>query len=489
MKKFIPNIIYFGPPGTGKTRQIQINHLAGKNEYNSKFITFHQSYSYEEFIEGIKPSLAKENIVIYQSSTLTQFVEKVFREFIEEIGIDRLISQSNTREASIGSITYASYSIKDFFGSSVLLGAFDSKQTKENLQSGTNNTSRFYYDQLFVADGKYFYLSNQWYGNGNYDLHIDKLISLISSFSNGVMSIKSKNGQYSLIKEIETNNVIYHLQKGVFYDACESAALLAGYGSLANCIEDSKENRIKKMSSAIADNNVFTMCIDEINRANISSVFGDLITLIESNKRLGSGEELCSTLPYSKVKFGVPGNLQIIGTMNTADRSITLLDSALRRRFHFEEISPNPEVLNGIIIDGINIQKLLKKINKRIIYFLTKDQSIGHSYFLELKNSIHPKRDLLSIFLNNIIPLLEEYFYNDITKIRYVLGEGNKNATLAFYVKDDESDIEQLFGNLEDELDLDEKNSSYMKNHSLLNLSVSGEESDINADIFVKIYI
>ena len=150
MKKFIPNIIYYGPPGTGKTRQIQINHLAGKNGNNSKFITFHQSYSYEEFIEGLKPSLAREKIVIYQSSTLTQFVEKVFREFIEEIGIARLISQSSTREASIGSITYTSYSIKDFFGSSVLFGAFDSKQSKENLQSGTNYTSRFYFEYLFV---------------------------------------------------------------------------------------------------------------------------------------------------------------------------------------------------------------------------------------------------------------------------------------------------------------------------------------------------
>ena len=489
MKKFIPNIIYYGPPGTGKTRQIQINHLAGKNENNSKFITFHQSYSYEEFIEGLKPSLARENIEIYKSSTLTQFVETVFREFIQEIGVGRLISQSSTREATIGSITYTGYSLKEFFGTAVLLGAFDSKQTKENLQSGINNTSRFYHEELFVADGRYFYLSNQWYGNGNYELHIDKLISFVSHFSNGVMSVKSHNGHYSLIKEVETNNVIYHLQKGVFYDACESAALLAGYESLANCIEDSKENRIIKMSNAIADNNVFAMCIDEINRANISSVFGDLITLIESNKRLGSGEEMCATLPYSKVRFGVPGNLQIIGTMNTADRSITLLDSALRRRFHFTEILPNPEVLNGISIDGIDIQELLKKINKRIVYFLTKDQSIGHSYFLELKNSTHPKRDLLSIFLNNVIPLLEEYFYNDIGKIRYVLGEGNKSANVAFYVKDDESDIEQLFGNMEEDLDLDEKSSSYIRNNSLFNLSVSGEESDINADIFVKIYI
>jgi hypothetical protein len=106
-----------------------------------------------------------------------------------------------------------------------------------------------------------------------------------------------------------------------------------------------------------------------------------------------------------------------------------------------------------------------------------------------LKNSPSPKRDLLSILVNNVIPLLEEYFYNDIGKIRYVLGEGNKNASVAFYVKDDESDIEQLFGNMEEDVDLDEKSSSYIRNNSLLNLSVSGEESDIIPEIFVKIYI
>lgn len=486
--KFIPNIIYYGPPGTGKTRKIQLNHLAGKDLGNSKFITFHQSYSYEEFIEGLKPSLAKEKVVLFNSSTLTQFVEIVFRELIKEIGVDKILKHSISRQSSIEAITYTSYLVEEYFGASVLLGAFDSEQPRENLQSGKNKTSRFYYDKLFVKDGKYFYLSNQWYGNGNYELHINNLISFINSMSHGLLKVENRNGDFYLINEIISSNVIYKIQKGVFYDACESAALLAGYESLANCIEDSREGRIMKMNHAIANNNVFTMCIDEINRANISSVFGDLITLIEYNKRLGSQEEMSAILPYSKESFGVPLNLQIIGSMNTADRSITLLDSALRRRFHFEEILPNPDVLDGIIIDGIDIKELLKKINKRIVYFLGKDQSIGHSYFLGLNNSTNPKRELLSIFWNNIIPLLEEYFYNDMSKIRLVLGEGNKNEEISFYVKEEDSDIEQLFGNVEDDVDLDEESSSFVKNDSLFNLSIAGEEIEINADIFVKIY-
>ena len=486
--KFIPNIIYYGPPGTGKTRKIQMNHLAGKDEDNSKFITFHQSYSYEEFIEGLKPSLAKEKIILFNSSTLTQFVEIVFIELIKEIGVDKLLNHSIPRQTNIESTIYDAYSIEEYFGTSVLLGAFDTEQPKENLQSGTNKTSRFYYDSLFVRDGKCFYLSNQWYGKGKYELHINKLIAFINSISHGLLTAENRNGEFFLFKEIDSSNVIYTLQKGVFYDACEAAALLAGYESLANCIDDSRERRYVKMNQAVENDNVFVMCIDEINRANISSVFGDLITLIESNKRLGSREEMSATLPYSKERFGVPLNLVIIGTMNTADRSITLLDSALRRRFHFDEILPNPDVLQGIVIDGIVVKELLKKINKRIVYFLGKDQSIGHSYFLGLNNSTNPKRELLTVFWNNVIPLLEEYFYNDTSKIRLVLGEGSKSSDISFYIKDEESDIEELFGAVEEDLDLDEVSSSFVRNYSLFDLSIVGEETEINADIFIKIY-
>ncbi|EAK4474474.1 endonuclease, partial [Campylobacter coli] len=146
----------------------------------------------------------------------------------------------------------------------------------------------------------------------------------------------------------------------------------------------------------------YIIIIDEINRGNVSKIFGELITLIEASKRIGEKEELKVTLPYSGEKFGVPKNVYIIGTMNTADRSITSLDTALRRRFEFIEMMPDVSKLS-MDCEGINLQELLKAINTRIEYLLDREKTIGHAFFVSVENL----EDLKKVFQNKIIPLLQ----------------------------------------------------------------------------------
>ncbi|MEP0858839.1 AAA family ATPase [Trichocoleus sp. DQ-U1] len=163
----------------------------------------------------------------------------------------------------------------------------------------------------------------------------------------------------------------------------------------------------------------YLLIIDEINRANIAKVIGELITLIEDDKRIGERNELILTLPYSGQKFGVPPNLYILGTMNTADRSIALLDIAIRRRFAFVELMPNPSLLKDKDIDGIQLDKLLAQLNHRIIALLSHDYQIGHSYFIDV-NDIE---DLHFTWYHRVIPLLQEYFYNDGQRLQALIGE------------------------------------------------------------------
>ena len=210
---------------------------------------------------------------------------------------------------------------------------------------------------------------------------------------------------------IENGNVLYKVQDGIFKAFC------------------------KQEDSVVLQNRVFI--IDEINRGNISKIFGELITLIEDSKRIGVDEEMRTRLPYSGEKFGVPNNVYLLGTMNTADRSIALIDTALRRRFKFVEMQPDVELVD-VEVAGVKIKDMLEMINRRIEVLYDREHTIGHSFFMGLNNK-STIADLAEVFDYNVIPLLKEYFYDDYERIAAVLGDNliENNEATNFIIKQD----------------------------------------------------
>lgn len=390
------NQILYGPPGTGKTyhtidkaleiiskvEKIELpdenNRVDRKklfNEYVKNgqivFTTFHQSYGYEEFVEGIKPRMDKEN----SKEIEYEIKDGIFKELCEKALENR-------------------DSIKNF--------NFYIDKLKEKVKIDDNNPEKYFE----LPNTKYFI---QYRNGRTFRIKFDGMSKNHKDYPVSIDNIE-KLYKTSIADEI--------------YNSAYVKAILNYLKSQG--LEDYKEKDEKT-------NSPYIIIIDEINRGNVSKIFGELITLIEPSKRIGEPEELRVTLPYSrndfydKKGFGVPSNVYIIGTMNTADRSITSLDTALRRRFEFIEMMPDVSKLS-MDCEGINLQELLKAINTRIEYLLDREKTIGHAFFISVENL----EDLKKVFKNKIIPLLQEYFYNDYALIDAVL---NKNGMLEISVE------------------------------------------------------
>ncbi|HEF7395795.1 TPA: AAA family ATPase [Campylobacter jejuni] len=392
------NQILYGPPGTGKTyhtidkaleiiskvEKIELpdenNRVDRKklfNEYVKNgqivFTTFHQSYGYEEFVEGIKPRMDKEN----SKEIEYEIKDGIFKELCEKALENR-------------------DSIKNF--------NFYIDKLKEKVKIDDNNPEKYFE----LPNTKYFI---QYRNGRTFRIKFDGMSKNHKDYPVSIDNIE-KLYKTSIADEI--------------YNSAYVKAILNYLKSQG--LEDYKEKDEKV-------NLPYIIIIDEINRGNVSKIFGELITLIEPSKRIGEKEEIKVKLPYSgndfddKKDFGVPKNVYIIGTMNTADRSITSLDTALRRRFEFVEMMPNPNVLSDNC-EGVNLKELLKAINTRIEYLLDREKTIGHAFFIGVENL----EKLKKVFQNKIIPLLQEYFYNDYALINMVL---NDNGMIFEDKKDD----------------------------------------------------
>ncbi|WP_020534923.1 McrB family protein [Lewinella cohaerens] len=478
------NQILFGPPGTGKTYHtinealtivgVDISGLTRpqiKEEFDKKlkegqivFTTFHQSMSYEEFIEGIKPIEPEKDgdEVIYR-------VEPgLFKKLSIEASFDiaKFSKSKETAEALDFSYLY------DLFIEEVQEKLINEEEVELKTKSGGT----------VLIDS----ISQQ----GNIIIKHHNGIRTYTVSKPRLTKLQAAIGSLDSVSNInnEFREVIGGINSSAYWSALnaikQTGKRVNGKVEEKSYTYNDKVEVVQKMTKKDFDTTQgknYVLIIDEINRGNVSQIFGELITLIEADKRLGKEEALKVMLPYSKEKFGVPANLYIIGTMNTADRSVEALDTALRRRFSFTEMPPKPELLEpslmlqrlwmknkilasndsqwieaekgfidlvgatilntkkyeymgsvndlnipsekfeGVIkFEGLNLKDVLKTINRRIEKLLDRDHLIGHSYFIRVNDWM----DLEESFYRNIIPLLQEYFFGDYAKIGAVLGSG-----------------------------------------------------------------
>ncbi len=399
MRRQLNNILY-GPPGTGKTFNA-VNHAVAiierkeisqikdekredvKNRFDElvksgviAFTTFHQSYGYEDFVEGLKVE-SEDNQLVYDVKP------GVFKALCEK-----------ALESGNGSLTQLNNAIE----------ALKESLQEEQVELETS------------AQGKKFSLTykgrSAFYAKpiaGEYENPVS-----IEAIKKLYINPDIKSGSEGVHFKIYTLPVIKYLKDT--------------YG-------------LKDYQKKEVNNSPHVLIIDEINRGNISKIFGELITLIEADKREGSKEALSVILPYSKKKFTVPNNIHIIGTMNTADASIAKLDVALRRRFDFIEMPPKPSLLQDITVAGIDLKKMLESINQRIELLYDREHTIGHSFFMGLSDN-PTIGGLAEVFEKNIIPLLQEYFFDDWERIHWVLDTLKEDESAHFVKKHLNSDDE-----------------------------------------------
>lgn len=326
-------------------------------------------------------------------------------------------------------------------------GSIDRRLLAEILQTQTTFSSERNLFQKGDAFGSYKVINVS-----SELLEIEKPNGNILPISMAILHTLTKHvkSEQITIEDIKNKNVFNKID-----DPTLEPYLVNGYNNIYSTLVDhilnKQSDKLPSHTPSSEHPNSKVLIIDEINRGNISRIFGELITLIEPSKRAGAKEALSVTLPYSKKPFYVPDNIYLIGTMNTADRSLAGLDIALRRRFTFKEMAPKPELLDNIYVESvIDIGQLLRKMNERIEVLLDRDHCLGHAYFMTFTEA-NPKKvyrldDLAFIFRQQILPLLQEYFFEDWERISWVLNDQQKKDTKNRFLIRPKTDLIKLFG-------------------------------------------
>jgi 5-methylcytosine-specific restriction protein B len=450
------NLILYGPPGTGKTFAtaeeavklcdgfVPSDRVELKARYDAlvkaeqiAFVTFHQSYAYEDFVEGLRPVTGGEDGIESRGGGFRLESRKgVFRD------ISALAEQARKSASRSGGFEFGN---RQFFKMSLGRAGSEDHIYDAAIEGGyivlgwggEINWSESRYEDYREIFNKWYEIEPGTKGNSG---NISQVWRFRSSMREGdIVVVSEGNSNFRAIGEISgpyyyepTGEGTYNHRRSVRWllvldEALPIDTIYDGALTMQSCYL-LKEAKVKKEAlsrllpsdtpNASAAPDQFVLIIDEINRANISKVFGELITLIEPDKRLGESNELRLKLPYSGDTFGVPANLHIVGTMNTADRSVALLDTALRRRFRFKELMPNADLVSEDI-EGINVRRLLQTLNDRIEYLFDREHQIGHAYFLGNAT----KEGIDEVMRAKIIPLLAEYFFENWERVRQVLGE------------------------------------------------------------------